>query len=446
MADFSAQAKVGLIVIIAVIMVAGGLRLLQSGVRGQTITVSVVFKEARGLSRGVDVRIAGVVKGSVTGVEYDPERDSAIVYVKMRKEARFPKDSYFVAIAEGMVAQKVINVEVPEGSKAGWAEDGDEFKGVFEDGFDQILVKGNRMLDKLNDMLEQVSEKLDTEFLNEIIVDLTTSVKETLDNVNILLVSMDRVISANRDEIDETLSNLVEMTANFKDVSARVKEISDDPELERRLDSITAGLEASVIKMEKIASDIEEVTGDPELKKNIKDSVKMTAETLQEARDALGEFRGTLSNVNEKVEQVSKITDIDVSGRVGGRYVQNDNPKTGQDKHQALADVEVQLETGKGFIRVGVDGIGEDSRLNLQGGRHLNDNFAFRAGILRSKVGLGFDYKLGGSLWTLNTYDPNDPQVNSYLGYRLSEDYTIKVGVEDALGDANFVAGLAIEF
>lgn len=446
MADFSAHAKVGLIVIIAIIMVVGGLKVIQSGVKGQTITVSVVFKEARGLSRGVDVRIAGVVKGNVTGVDYDPDRDAAVLTIKVRKEARFPKDARFVAVSEGMVSQKIINIEVPDGSKAAWAEDGDEFTGVFEDGFDQILVKGNKMLDKLNEMLEQVASKLDTEFLNEVLGELAYGVKDTLDNVNVLLISLDRVVTSNQDEIDSTLKNLMAMSANFNDISARIKEISDDPELARRMDSISAGLESSVLAMERIAGDIEDITGDPQIKKDIKDSVRTTAETITEAREALGELRGTLSGVSDKIEQFSAITDIEISGRVGGRYVQNSDPKTGQDKHQALADVEMQLETKKGFIRVGVDGIGEESQLNLQGGRHLNDDLAFRAGIVRSKVGMGFDYNLGGALWTLNTYDPNDPQVNSYLGYKLSKDYSIKIGVEDALGDANFVAGLAIEF
>ena len=66
MADFSAQAKVGLVIIIAILMIYSGLGLLERTIKGSTYNVDVTFKEARGLAKGVDVRIAGVVKGSVT--------------------------------------------------------------------------------------------------------------------------------------------------------------------------------------------------------------------------------------------------------------------------------------------------------------------------------------------------------------------------------------------
>jgi len=446
LADFSAQAKVGLVVILAFIMVFSGLRMLERGVKGNTIDIFVTFEEARGLSKGVDVRIAGVVKGSITGVSYNPERDLAIVAVRMKKDAVFPKDSLFVASTEGLVGEKVINISVPEKSKKGMVEDGDEFMGKFEDGFDQLVLKGNETLDEVNEILDKVSEKMDTDFINEIIADLTKSIKETLENVNTILTSLDSVVASNADEINETLNNLVAMSANFEDVSSDIKEMVSDPEIERQIDAIASGLEASIATLQRITADIEEITDDPEIKQGIRDSVKLTGEVLEDTKETIGEIKETLSGVNTKIDEISELTDIEVSGRISGRYVSNKDPEPGEDEDLALADVELKMETNKGFIQVGVDGVGEESEFSLQGGKYINPDLAMRAGIIRGKVGVGFDYAMGNATWTLDGYDPNDPKINSFLGFKLGDDYSLRIGVEDAFGETNMMAGIAIEF
>ncbi len=446
MTDFSAHAKVGLVVIVSILMLVGGLNMLDRSVKGNVINITITFDEARGLSRGVDVRVAGVVAGSVSLVVYDPDRDLAVVHVKMKKEARFPKDSAFIAMSEGLVGEKVINVQVPEKSNAGWVEDGDEFEGKFDDGLDQLILKGNKTMDEINDMLSKASEKLDTEFLNEIIYDITGSVKDTLDHVNSLLIHLDSIIGSNSDEINATLINMEEMTGNFKLVSEDVKRITQNPEIIERLDKMSNELDASLSSLRRISEDIEEITNDPEIKAGVKNAVKLTNEVLEEAKGTMGEIRGTLSNVEDKFADIEKLTDIDVSGRLTGRFINNSNPKQGQDENLALADVEVKMATQKGFIQVGVDGIGEESELNLQGGRVVNNDLSLRGGIIRGKIGAGLDYDIGNSVWSIDGYNPNDLKMNSYLRFKLGDDYSIKVGAEDIFGDTNFSAGVAIEF
>ena len=446
MANFSAQAKVGLVIVVSIIMIIAGLGLLERSVKGQTYNVTIAMPDARGLSKGVDVRLSGVVKGSVTGVERPPDREVAVVSVKLKKDTLIPKDAVFVASTEGMVAEKVINVVIPEDSKMEWAEEGYEFQGYFEDGFDQLLVKGNKMMEKLEQMITAIAETVDESLINETLIELSTKLRDSMDNVNELLLHIDSLVGANADEINATLTNLKDMTSTFKLVSEDIRKVVSDPVLLARLDTITYGLEESVANMQKISSDIEEVTGDPEVKQNLKDSLRLTKETLEEAKGSITEFKGSLSSVSKKVDQLSKLSEVDVSGKVVGRFVRNDDVPPGEDKNKALADVEMQAETKKGFIRVGGEAIGEDTVLSLQGGRRITPDFALRGGIVRSKVGMGMEYKMGEVLWSSDLYDPNDPKFNSYLGLKLSSDYTLRLGVEDIFGDVNPMVGVTFDF
>lgn len=433
-------------ILVAVFMVYAGMAALEKKFRGQSYTIDVTFEDAKGLAKGVDVRINGIVEGVVADVERPEDMNVAVLHIKLRKGKRIPVHAKVIASKEGLIGEKVINIKWTDEEEMKWAEEGHVFQGEWEEGFDELVAKAAKLMTNVESLLSELSRTVDEDLINQMLTDISEKVIDSMDALSALLSNMNSLVGSNSDEINKILKNVVDTTEDFKQTSEEMKKLVSDPVLHARLDNITAGLEESVANLQSITANVNDLASDPELQKNIKDSARLTAETLEDAKGAIGELRGTLNSVNEKVTEVSKLSKIDVSGRVGGRYVHQDDPAPGTDENQALADVEMQAETRRGFVRVGVEGIGEDSTLNLQGGRRITPDLSMRGGIVRSKIGLGMDYRMGRAMWSLNGYDPNDPKINSYLGFKLNSDYSLRIGVEDAFGEQNLMAGLTFEF
>ena len=82
------------------------------------------FVSASGLRQGANVEIAGVVVGSVKGIEFDPENYLAVVAVKLSKKVRIQEDAIASIRSTGIIGAKFITI-TPGGSPA-ILKDGDE--------------------------------------------------------------------------------------------------------------------------------------------------------------------------------------------------------------------------------------------------------------------------------------------------------------------------------
>ncbi len=91
--------------------------------KGETYDVMARFNNAGGISRGSDVRIAGVKAGVVKSVQGDPERFEAVLTLSLDKKWSLPDDTDARISTDGLLGGSYISLE-PGGGYDVIAQDG----------------------------------------------------------------------------------------------------------------------------------------------------------------------------------------------------------------------------------------------------------------------------------------------------------------------------------
>ena len=88
--------------------------------------VSARFQNVSGILRGGDVKIAGIVIGSVSDLELDKDTYFAIVKMNISSDIKVPKDSSIAVISNGVLGGKYL--DITPGAEDDMLEDGEMIK------------------------------------------------------------------------------------------------------------------------------------------------------------------------------------------------------------------------------------------------------------------------------------------------------------------------------
>lgn len=96
------------------------------------------------------------------------------------------------------------------------------------------------------------------------------------------------------------------------------------------------------------------------------------------------------------------------------------------DKHRTSLNAQwrIGVEGNSGFGVVGVEEFGNGSLFDLQLGREKGP-FGLRAGLIRGKVGVGADYRIGATAWTLDVYDLDEPEYRFRGNWQVKNDWSL---------------------
>ncbi len=91
--------------------------------------------------------------------------------------------------------------------------------------------------------------------------------------------------------------------------------------------------------------------------------------------------------------------------------------------------------------------MGQANRVNLQVGFRLSDHLSWRAGILQSQVGVGFDYRPSPD-WrvSLELYNLNRLTLDVSTYYAWMPQWAVGVHVRDLLQDPSYGLGIQYRF
>lgn len=446
MKGFSYQAQLGLAIIAAIVLGYFAYASVMGLQRRPGYSVYVEFTDARGISRGTSVTRAGTDVGWVRDVRLDPDRGVARAKVNIYPGISFPKDAIFYVSSQGLIEEKYLSIQNNPNPNPllGDAEDGDVFQGHTEAGFSDLVASANKSLVQVTRLLEFAEDFMSEEKLGGTIRDLLAKLDDTVSSAGDVLERVDRVLAASQGEVSATLRNVRELTGNLSAASEVVSTAMEKAELPKRLSTALDDIDQTMNLMNQIAADVAEITGDPQVKQNIRESISLTRDTLNEAKRTMEALQGTLGKVDEKLESFGK---FGLQGRVNVRH---ESPHANKKSDNEYVDVKGRLRIGENALEVGVDNVGaqgEDSGLSLQAGRYLSPSLLVRGGIYREQAGLGFDL-IGPRGWGLTTdaFNINNPQLNSYLTVPLARRFNLLLGVED-IGDRDeYNAGIQLTF
>ncbi len=107
------------------------------------------FSEVDGLSRGSEVRLAGVPVGFVDNLRFDTASNQAVVTMKLDKSLALPADTAALVVQVGLLGEKFIKLE-PGADDEKFLSDGDELEYIQ----DSVLV-----LDLLEKLVQDVEAR-----------------------------------------------------------------------------------------------------------------------------------------------------------------------------------------------------------------------------------------------------------------------------------------------
>jgi phospholipid/cholesterol/gamma-HCH transport system substrate-binding protein len=165
-----------------------------------TYTLTVKFPNASGLLKGSDVFLSGAQIGKViTNPHPIPDTDKVEVNLKIDKNVGIRTDASYVIGSAGLLGDKFVEVrpvEYKEGeAKAPFVKDGDVIEGVQATDIDSIMRSSKPLIDKANDIADQLDGMIRKLNLDVFSATSTDDLKETISKLRHMVDNGDSMIT-----------------------------------------------------------------------------------------------------------------------------------------------------------------------------------------------------------------------------------------------------------
>lgn len=223
--------RVGLIVLLCIVLVAGSLYWLQ-GYRLEinSVKYQVLFNDVGTLAVGDRVTVSGVKKGKVS--DLDLTQNGVLVELQIYKDVVIKRDATFKIRNMGLMGERFIAIN--PGKSDSLFNTSVIATGGYDYGIPEVMGALGEMVSEL--------KKLVATLHNTVASDSSLSrFNRIVDNLESVSGSMAGYLERNETKLDQTAENFVKATANLRDILARNDE---------KIDS-------TVTKFNKVGSDLE---------------------------------------------------------------------------------------------------------------------------------------------------------------------------------------------
>ena len=437
------------------------------------------FKNVGGLSKGSDVRVAGVKVGKVEAITF--EKGKVKVILEIKKGVPIYRDAVAKIESLGLLGDKYVEID-PGHPDAGMLK---PYSAIAKT---QTPADVSKLVERMGETTKSIDKLANS--LYAVVEENRRQLSELISNLNKLSVTLQLVLAENRVEVKETLSNLREITKNLKQtlpvLTKNYNQLAENLNLilkENRKDikltlaSISQLSKTLNKKLPKLIDSLEKAS---ETFAESKTEVKKTLKNLAEITEKINRGKGTLGKlINDKTlytqlrksvktlgEATSVITKTKLHIEAFGQYEAIGESKAG---------INVMLQPDeKKYYLFGIvgDSAGKVTKktyyengqpkevvekefkpeFNLQYARifkdkwfHRGSSIVVRFGLKESTGGVGLDYVYNERLmFTFDIWDfgredrPNeDLKPNTELGFKyfVVGPFFVKAGGYDLLNE-----------
>jgi len=453
-------ARVGAVLLVGVVLLIVGLQFLQArfSERGH-YPIKVRFDDARNISVGASVLMAGVPVGFVRTVALEGAPPKAVLTLAIRDGVQIPHDSTF-RLSGGLLLPGETRVEIlPPDQVRGVLTAGSVVDG--EPPFD-LSRTVDRFTPEIRTTLQEVRRTLAA--ARALLEDqqLRASVQETLQAVEQatrqttrMLAQAEGLVAENRDSVRRLLASAVEATREMNRALQSANQLLQDPQLTDDLRATLARARASAERVEATLSEVNRLVADKNLQNDLKATVSNVrtaservveladkastvldnAETLtRNLNETVNEAKPILQQAGESFRKVNESLENFVSARTFGirdaTYRLEMGYNTDAERYRTDLTTTLYLQNRSQLI-IGLYDFTESDDLIAQYGTPLADNLLLRYGIYGGKAGFGVDYRLGEQgVLTLDLFDPNNWRGHARLHWRVSDGVWLWGGLE----------------
>jgi phospholipid/cholesterol/gamma-HCH transport system substrate-binding protein len=300
----SLEVKVGALILVS-LGILGAFVLVMSGVNFQkTFDLYVDFENPGGLQSGAPVRVAGVKVGKVdelsfksTGQGSSIKSNKAFVRAKLVIEERVHEalhdDADFYVTTAGVLGEQFLSID-PGSSDKPVLQAGAIVKGIDPPRIDLFVAKAYELLDTAVQGLRNN---------RQVIADIATNGASLLKNLNL-------VLEGNRGRIDQTMENVVALTAEARTLTSDVKvRYVDNPKIAQtidNLDRLSTDLQRESVPLLHDAREtlanlnrVSSTVGSPEEQEKLK-------HTLNDIAELAGRANATVADAQALVSRIKK--------------------------------------------------------------------------------------------------------------------------------------------
>ncbi len=406
----SAEAKVGAFAI-------GGLAMLSAAMIGlgnfhfggdENITLYAPFKQVLGLEAQADVRLSGVPVGKVESIVNDG--GGVTVTMKVNQDTKIPDNSTATVISIGVMGDKFVNI-TPGKDEGNYLHDGDKINVVEEADMNKMFEGIDKVLGKVDTLLQSVEKIVGNDTFQKSVVEMSDNMKSASAHMDGLMASLEKISRENESNVNQMASQLNTLLASMNTTMATVEHMTanldkfaGDPQTVEDLKSTLSNISATSKNIANIAENVDKFTGDPKVADDMKATISNAKSITERADKMLGKVEGAADGFSK----------IDVTPSVDVLY------SGGESDFNVNANVEIAMD--KTSVNLGVEDIGDSSKVNAQLGKKFSDDFGARAGVVAGKIGVGVDAYAGEKFkFSAEAFDPNDVKVRLKSQYKVAD-------------------------
>lgn len=422
----------------------------------------ISFYSVNGLSKGSTVSMSGVKIGKVTTIEI--RDDQVYVYVFIQdKKLHIRRKSTFTISTAGLMGEKFVEIMPTRDYTSPYVSDGEVVAGTDPTRMDELFEQGNVLIQKLQELTASAKDIIGDPELKENTRIIFRNARNASDKMNEIISSVrnrsDRIVESLDNillrvdgEIDKNREDIRAVVANFRLFSDRLSSITEDSredfkEIIANVRSSTDRLDDMIAKLnqnDKMTNDMRNTI------ESLRDASDNAREITREVKEIVADkeirkkINTGLDDAHKLAQAVDKVFLNIRQTRIDFKYLL----RYREDNETFMSDINVDLyPSDKTFYRIGVEDIGGNDSLNLMVARGADTNLIKRAGIISSKVGLGFDYYLGKPIQlSVDFIDTTDSEIRLKAGYLMTENIRFELRIEDAVDKRDINFGIEYKF
>ncbi len=364
------------------------------------------FRQVLGLESSADVRLSGVPVGKVESIVN--ANGGVLVTMRINEKVKIPDDSTATISSVGVMGSKFVNI-TPGVDDGDYLQNESYIKVTEEADMNSMFESMNKVMGRVDTLLQDVEKILGDDSFKTSVVDMSKNIKGASEHMNKLMETLDRIAVNNEGNVNQITTQLNELLGtmnstmkNVEHMTANLDTFAGDPQTAAELKETLSNVAATSKSVAAIANNMQGTFADPKVAEDLKTTISNAKDISERANKVLG-----------KVEDASK---IEVSPSVEMLY----SPK----KHDFNTNFNLKISQEDESLNLGVEDIGDHSKLNAQLGKRWND-FGARAGIIAGKPGVGLDAYAGKATFSAEAYDPNDFTLRLKSEFQITEDTSL---------------------
>ena len=428
--------------------------------KGYDFTIS--FYAINGLSKGSTVSMSGVKIGKVTSIEIVDDQVYVHAHIS-KKQHHIRRKSTFTISQAGLMGEKYVEIMPTRDYTSPYVADGEIIAGTDPVRMDELIEQGSVLLQRLQELTASAKDIIGDPDLKEDTRTMFRNARNASDNVNEITVSLrnrsdhiienlDKILNNVSGEIEKNRQDIKKIVENFRKISNSIEDITGGSK--NNLKDIIANIKSSTDKLDSMIAKLSEndkMTNDiKETMNSLKDASDNAKEITKEVKeiivdkDVRKKINTTLDDAHKLAKAVDKVFLNIQQTRVDFKYLLRYH----KDTEDFLSDINVDIYPNETyFFRIGMEDVGNGDNLNAMLARDANTKFVKRAGIMKSKVGVGFDYYLAKDLALgLDFIDTKDSEIRVKARYLINEHVTFELRIDDAADDEKVNFGIEYVF